>query len=69
VLNTNTPLTPAVPAFDVDIHTDPLLVFEPYPDNNDTTPPEVEVDSPAVMTIFPPTPLSPDPTVTDIEPP
>jgi hypothetical protein len=64
VLSTNIPLTPAVPAFDVCSSNAPLLVDVPNPLVIDTRPPVVDDDAPAAITICPPDPLLPDPTVT-----
>ena len=71
MLNTNRPLTPAVPAFAVLSNNAPLVVIDPYPLTRDTRPPDaaVDVDVPADRISSPPEPLSPDPTVTYTDPP
>ena len=71
VLNTNRPLTPAVPAFAVLSNNAPLVVIDPYPLTTDTRPPDAaaDVDVPADRISSPPVPLLPDPTVTYTDPP
>jgi hypothetical protein len=68
VLNTNWPLTPAVPALAVMSNKAPL-VFRPTPDTTDKRPPLSDDEVPADNTNSPPAPLSPDPTVTYTAPP
>jgi hypothetical protein len=71
VLNTINPLTPDVPALLVRNNNEPLdaPAFEPL--IIDTRPPDFEVKEvvPAMITISPPVPLSPVPTVTYTAPP
>jgi hypothetical protein len=69
VLNTNTPLTPLVPAFAVIIKNVPLEVCDPYPDLKDTCPPDDDDDVPDDNMKSPPVPLFPDPAVTNNDPP
>ena len=71
VLNTINPLTPDVPALLVRNNNGPLdaPAFEPL--IIDTRPPDFEANdvAPAMITISPPVPLSPVPTVTYTAPP
>jgi hypothetical protein len=71
VLNTINPLTPDVPALLVRNINEPLdaPAFDPL--IIDTRPPDFEAKEvvPAMITISPPVPLSPVPTVTYTEPP
>jgi hypothetical protein len=71
VLNTINPLTPSVPALLVRNNNDPLdaPAFEPL--IIDTRPPDFEAKevAPAMITISPPVPLLPVPTVTYTAPP
>jgi hypothetical protein len=74
VLNTINPLTPDVPALPVRNSNEPLDVADPEappPLIIDTRPPDFEAKEvvPAMITISPPVPLSPVPTVTYTEPP
>jgi hypothetical protein len=71
-LNINAPLMPDPPALADVISRGPLDVNVPYPDTIDTRPPVVpaaEVVEPDEITISPPKPVSPDPTVRYREPP
>jgi hypothetical protein len=71
VLNTINPLTPDVPALPVRNNNEPLdaPAFEPL--IIDTRPPDLEAKevAPAMITISPPVPLLPVPTVTYTAPP
>jgi hypothetical protein len=71
VLNTINPLTPDVPALPVRNNNEPLDEADPEPLIIDTRPPDFEVKEvvPAMITISPPVPLSPVPTVTYTAPP
>ena len=70
-LNINAPLMPDAPALADVISRGPLDVVLPYPDTIDTRPPVVPaaVVAPDEITISPPKPVSPDPTVRYREPP
>jgi len=70
VLNTINPLTPDDPALPVRTSSEPVEV-ELLPLIIDTRPPDFEAKdvTPAIITISPPDPLSPVPTVTYTEPP
>lgn len=70
-LNINAPLMPDAPALADVISRGPLDVVVPYPDTIDTRPPVVPaaVVAPDEITISPPKPVSPDPTVRYREPP
>ena len=70
-LNINAPLMPDAPALADVISRGPLDVVVPYPDTIDTRPPVVPADvvAPDEITISPPKPVSPDPTVRYREPP
>jgi hypothetical protein len=63
VLKITEPLTPSSPALDVRIDIIPLDVDDPYPLVIYWLPPDNADESPADITISPPIPLSPDPTV------
>ena len=69
VLNIKLPLTPDVPALEVDKITTPLDVNDEYPLRTNTRPPLDDDDMPADKIISPPMPLFPLPTVTYIDPP
>ena len=64
------PLTPLVPAFDVLILIEPLVVADPWPAVKDIAPPVLDVVVvPAVKETTPPSPTLPLPTLTKISPP
>jgi len=71
VLNTINPLTPDVPALLVRNNNEPLDEADPKPLIIDTRPPDFEANDvePAMITISPPVPLLPVPTVTYTAPP
>ena len=71
VLNMIKPLTPDVPALLVRNSNAPLDIALPYPLINDTRPPDFDgyVVVPAIITISPPVPLLPEPTLTYTAPP
>jgi len=64
VLNTNKPLTPFTPEFDVFNSNEPLVDAKPNPLITDNRPPLEDDDVPADKTNSPPVPLLPEPTVT-----
>ena len=72
VLNTSSPLTPLLPAFDVRTMSEPLDFAVPYPDSNEIVPPVLDADLPAYTFINPPLPVvvpSESPAITSIIPP
>jgi len=69
VLKTIAPLTPVVPALEVDSSRIPLEEEDPAPEVITTLPPVLADDIPATRAIIPPVPLLPEPTVTYIDPP
>jgi len=64
VLNNSTPLTPAIPAFDVDNTRLPLVDEAPKPVVIDIRPPVDRDDIPEDNDSSPPVPLPPKPTAT-----